>query len=191
MSAMLSTKIKEATKEAHQQLEKQVVLKLKAIRSDADYADVLKHFYAYFNAVEKAIAPYITADVLPDYAQRRNSSYLKSDIVELGQTATNLPETVAPRIENVQQALGALYVMEGSIMGGSIIVQMLAKHGVEQGTSFFSGYGSQTGAMWSKFVAVLNANAQNETQEQQAIDAANETFRKFAETFDRATVGTN
>ncbi len=81
---MLSTNIKEATKAAHQNLEKKVVLKLKSIRSDEDYADFLKHFYAYFNHVEKAIKPYITTGLLPDYAERRNSSYLKRDIEALG-----------------------------------------------------------------------------------------------------------
>lgn len=185
---MLSTKIKEATKVSHQQLEKQVVLRLKAIRSNEDYAEVLKHFYAYFNAVEKAIAPYITADVLPDYAERRNSAYLKADIEELGATIAELPEAKAPEITNVQRALGALYVMEGSIMGGGIIVQMLAKHGVEKGVSFFSGYGPQTGEMWAKFVGVMNAHAQTEAEEIDAIQAANETFGNFAEVFENAAV---
>lgn len=185
---MLSTKIKDATKQAHQQVEKQVVLKLKAIRSNADYANVLKHFYAYFSTVEKAIAPYLTTAVLPDYEERRNSSYIQSDIEELGATVNDLPAVTAPSIANVQQALGALYVMEGSIMGGSIIVQMLAKYGVEKGVSFFSGYGSQTGEMWGRFVAVLNANAANEAQENQAIDAANETFSNFADVFEGTAV---
>ena len=46
-------------------------------------------------------------------------------------------------------------------MGGPIIVQMLAKYGVDKGVSFFSGYGEATGQMWGKFVAVMNATAQN------------------------------
>ena len=185
---MLSTKIKEATKEAHQQLEKQVVLKLKAIRSNADYADILKHFYAYFNAVEKAIEPYVDNVVLPDYAERRNSSYIQADIEELGANVDDLPQAKAPEITNLQEALGALYVMEGSIMGGSIIVQMLAKHGVEKGVSFFSGYGQKTGEMWAKFVGALNENAQNEDQEKDATAAANKTFSNFAEVFETTEV---
>jgi len=180
---MLSTNIKEATKAAHQDLEKKVILKLKAIRSNADYADVLKHFYAYFNAVEQAIAPYITNELLPDHAERRNSEYLKRDIEELSATVDELPEVHAPKIENTLQALGAMYVMEGSIMGGPIIVQMLAKYGVTKGVSFFSGYGEATGMMWGKFVAVMNAQAGNEAEETLAIDAANETFSQFSEVF--------
>ncbi|WP_316816217.1 biliverdin-producing heme oxygenase [Pedobacter nyackensis] len=185
---MLSTAIKEATKEAHLNLEKKVVQKMKAIRSDADYADFLKHFYTYFNQVEQAIAPYITTELLPDQAERRNSSYLKQDIEELGSNVNELPAATAPEIKNAVQALGALYVMEGSIMGGPIIVKMLEKFGITKGVSFFSGYGEATGQMWGKFVAVLNAQANSEAEEQEAIDTANDTFSNFGEVFGEVTV---
>ena len=180
---MLSTKIKEATKTAHQDLEKKVVYKLKAIRSNADYADLLKHFYAYFSAVEKAIAPYIAGELIPDLAERRNSSYLQQDIEELGAHVNELPEVRVLKISNAVEALGAMYVMEGSIMGGPIIVQMLAKYGVTKGVSFFSGYGEATGAMWAKFVSVMNEAAKTGEDEARAIEAANETFSRFGEVF--------
>ncbi|MNJ94000.1 Heme oxygenase [compost metagenome] len=185
---MLSTNIKEATKEAHLNLEKKVVQKMKAIRSDADYADFLKHFYVYFNQVEQAIAPYITTDLLPDHAERRNSSYLKQDIEELGSNVNELPTATAPEINNTVEALGALYVMEGSIMGGPIIVKMLEKFGITKGVSFFSGYGEATGQMWGKFTAVLNAQANNEAEEALAIKTANDTFSNFGEVFGEVSV---
>ena len=73
--------------------------------------------------------------------------------------------------------------MEGSIMGGSIIVQMLGKYGVNTGVSFFSGYGEATGMMWGKFVGVMNAEAKSEEEEDLAVLAANETFERFSEVF--------
>lgn len=180
---MLSTNIKEATKEAHLNLEKKVVQKMKAIRSNEDYADFLKHFYAYFNKVEQAIAPYITAELLPDHAERRNSEYLKKDIEDLGFDVTELPAATAPKISNTLEALGALYVMEGSIMGGPIIVKMLEKGGITKGVSFFSGYGEATGVMWAKFIAVMNAQAATEADETLAIQSADATFSNFGDVF--------
>lgn len=185
---MLSSNIKEATKSAHLQLEKVVVQKLKNIRTKADYADLLKHFYAYFSTIEKAIAPYITTELLPDYSERRNSSYIKKDIEELGFTTDELPLAVAPQIATAAQALGSLYVLEGSIMGGSIIVQMLAKGGITEGVSFFSGYGAETGRMWGTFTAVLNSEADSESDQQAAIQAANDTFSQFAAVFESSEV---
>ncbi|GAA4779114.1 biliverdin-producing heme oxygenase [Olivibacter ginsenosidimutans] len=180
---MLSTKIKEATKTAHQQLEVIVVKKLKAINNKRAYADFLKHFYAYFHAVEQQIAPFITTAILSDIKDRRNASYLKQDIEALGETATALPYAEAPMITNVQQALGALYVLEGSIMGGSIIVKMLEKQGIIEGISFFSGYGPATGEKWTTFIGVLNTYSTQPEQEKQAIQAANATFTNFEKVF--------
>jgi heme oxygenase len=181
---MLSTNIKEATKSAHLNLEKKVIEKMKAIRSNADYADFLKCFYTYFSLIEKAIAPYITLELLPDYKERRNSSYLKRDIEALKGTVEGIPAVQIPQIQNQLQALGALYVMEGSIMGGSIIVKMLEKGGITNGISFFSGYGEETGQKWSAFIAVMNQQAITPEQQQVAIQAANETFARFGNVFD-------
>lgn len=181
--SLLSARIKEETKKSHQELEKKVVLKLKGIRSEADYAGFLNSFYNYFNTVEKANAPYISNKVLSDYTERRNSSYLKADIEELGfeiKPSIGLPQ---PEITSLPAALGAMYVMEGSIMGGPIIVEILKKHGITKGFSFFSGYGAETGKMWSAFVSVLNANASDEQAKQIAVNVANDTFAKFQSYF--------
>lgn len=184
----VSTNIKEATKDAHVALEKQVVQRLKSIRTNADYAAFLKYFYAYFNHVEKAIAPFITEGLLPDYQERRNSSYIKNDILALGSTVEDLPATTVPVIDNHLKALGALYVMEGSIMGGSIIVKMLEKGGITNGVSFFSGYGEATGPMWGKFVAVMNREAVADAQQADMIQTANETFEHFLKVFEKTSV---
>lgn len=184
---MLSTELKEQTKTAHMDLEKQVVRKMKAIRSHADYAEFLKCFYTYFSQVEQVIKPFISAAVLPDYPQRRNSSYLKNDIEALGGRVDDIPVVNVPEVENLAQAFGALYVMEGSIMGGSIIVKMLEKGGITEGVSFFSGYGSQTGQKWGVFTEAMHRQVSGPDQEAKAIKAANETFSKFAEVFDEVT----
>jgi len=187
---MVSTKIKEATKVAHQELEKTVVLQLKQIRSAADYAAVLKNFYVYFHTVEQAIAPYITAANLPDIAARRNSSDIRKDIEELGGTILELPTATAPEITNPAQAFGALYVLEGSIMGGPYIVQMLQKYGMDKGFNFFSGYGADSGKMWASFTDVFNAIPQTEEEENSMITTADETFKRFGDVFASALATT-
>ncbi len=180
---MLSTQIKEVSKEAHLNLEKKVVRQLKAIRSNEDYARLLKYFYSYFNNVEKAIAPFVTEELLPDYKERRNSSHIKKDIETLGGTIDELPQASVPEIKNHLHALGALYVMEGSIMGGKIIVQMLAKGGITEGVSFFSGYGEETPAKWSVFTEVLNSQGATEEQRSAVVESALHTFEHFSNTF--------
>ena len=180
---MLSENIKEATKSAHLNLEKIVIQHLKGIKNDEDYSNFLTKFYTYFSHVERTVSPYITNQLLPDLAERRNSSYLKNDIQALGSAVIEASVPEVPNISNVVEALGALYVMEGSIMGGKIIIQMLEKLGVTKGILFFSGYGPETGQKWAAFTKVMNEEAKTEESEQLAINTANETFRLFEKVF--------
>lgn len=180
---MLSQYIKENTHSAHQKTEGIVVRKLKSIRSESDYAEILKGFYAYFQAVENNIAPYITHTVLPDLNERRNSSYILKDIQELGGNIDSLPEVHAPTVHNTLEALSALYVLEGSIMGGPYIVQMLKKCGIDKGFSFFQGYGDDSSKMWAGFTSVLNKYGQDEETHTRAVEIANLTFENFGEVF--------
>lgn len=180
---MLSTKIREETKQAHRALEKEVMVKLKAISSYNDYAALLRCFYGYFNELEKAIRPFITKALLPDYNIRRSSSYLKNDIDKLGYDTRSLPEVVIPEIGNTLCAFGALYVMENSVMGGSIIVEILKKKGIVKGISFFSGYGPDTTRVWSTFVSILNKLASGSKEEAIVIQGAKAAFNNFQSLF--------
>lgn len=180
---LLSSRLKEETKQAHQELEKRVVLKLKAIRSEADYANFLNSFYNYFTNVEKYIKQYVTTGVLSDYPSRRNSSHLKADISQLGFKVDLVSDKPMPEIKSLAAALGALYVIEGSTMGGPIIVEMLKKYGITKGFSFFCGYGAETGKMWAAFITVVNNYVVTETEQQMAITTANNTFSAFLHYF--------
>lgn len=179
---MLQEILRERSASAHQQLEKIVVAKLKSIRSQEDYAELLKLFYAYFNRLEHVIEPFITDEILPDRSERRHSGFLANDIISLGGTTDDILVPEVPEVNNLVQALGALYVMEGSIMGGAVIVQMLGKYGITTGTSFFSGYGSQTPIKWAFFMESLNKNITASAQ-QEVIEAAVDTFDRFAFVF--------
>jgi len=179
---MIHEELRNQTASPHQQLEKLVVARLKSIRSNAEYADMLKIFYSYFKNLEEVLTPYITTDVLPDYPERRHAVSLAEDIVDLGGDLNELPEVHVPTIDSTAKALGALYVMEGSVMGGRVIVQMLAKPGITQGISFFLGYGPETGQKWNVFIDALRANI-SEEYAADAIYAARETFARFADAF--------
>lgn len=188
---MLSDKLKEATKTNHQQLEKVLVGKLKAIRSAEGYADVLKLFYGYFGGLELLINNTIGDDILPDNAERRKTQSLANDLQFLGsEIPTKATVDELPALNTPLQALGALYVIEGSTLGGKIISKMMQQQlGLEAGAmTFFAGYGNRTDQMWETFKNALDHQAQNPEQEAVVIAAANETFLKFGEWFEKAGV---
>lgn len=179
---MFNNQIKQETREAHQELEKQVITRLKHIRSNDDYGDILYKFYIYFQALEQQLSYYITPDILPDFKERRKSERLKEDLDAIGYKAPAATGPVAiPQLDTPCKALGALYVMEGSVMGGPVIIRILEeKCGIRTGISFFSGYGADTPSMWQSFRHYMNIQATTADTRQEIIAAANETFKNFS-----------
>lgn len=182
---MFNEDIKQETRKAHQELEKKVISRLKRMENAEDYGKLLANFYSYFRALEQETAKFISTEILPDIADRRKSERLLHDLETTGHPVSALPARVTiPAIKDHASAMGALYVMEGSVMGGPIIVQMLEKQcGIREGISFFSGYGAETPAMWDAFKKAMNSLAASENAAQTMIDTANETFRHFSELF--------
>ncbi|MDM1048663.1 biliverdin-producing heme oxygenase [Sphingobacterium hotanense] len=180
---MLSERIKAATKNGHQNLEKQVVYRLKAIENNLDYADLLKFFFSYFETLEQQIANNIPASLEPYFRVRRSAKDIAKDIAVLGADLADLPQAFLPIIENKNQAIGALYVLEGSIMGGPYIVKMLQKQGIETGFNFFQGYGEQSAEKWAKFTKIINTEVAEEKDIEEAIASAHNTFEQFSNTF--------
>lgn len=182
---MLAEKLKTDTLANHQQLEKMLVGRMKAIRTTSDYIDLLQLFYSYFGGLEQQTDRYITEAELPDYQQRRKSSALANDIEVLG----GIPVSVAgsdalPAITNTLQAYAAMYVIEGSTLGGKIISKMMAQQlGISdgKGLSFFNSYGDNTATMWNVFKDKLNVAAKTAEEEAEVINTANQTFARFKE----------
>jgi heme oxygenase len=148
-----------------------------------DYVAILNSFYGYFGGLEKLIERYINESNLADYGDRRKSAALADDIKALGgDVATMANGTELPELNNYLQAFGALYVIEGSTLGGQIISRMIQQHiRIENGfgLSFFNSYGDNTHQMWAKFKDILNKVAVSEADEQIVLAAANQTFLKF------------
>jgi heme oxygenase len=183
-TAMLSDDLKEQTQVNHQLLEKKLVLKMRSLCSQSDYVKLLSFFYSYFGGLEQQISKHLIMERIPDYMRRRKAEALLADIKTLGAEPPALADgSHLPTIVDHRQALGALYVMEGSTLGGEIISRMIGKQlSLVKGLSFFKGYGHETADMWQAFKADLNKpeNLPGDA----VVEAANETFRKFADWLD-------
>jgi heme oxygenase (biliverdin-IX-beta and delta-forming) len=171
----LSGLVKNETQKVHEEVEAILLPALTSIRTTDDYAIILKMFYGYFQPIEKSIEQFLHTGILPDLAERRKASSLLEDLRQLGHATDNLPLcTELPSINDSATAFGALYVLEGSTLGGKHIAKMLAKNAAvpEGATRFFSGYGEQTGSRWKAFLEVFNRQPGGEA----VIASANQTF---------------
>ena len=160
---------------------------MREIRSKADYAALLALFYSYFGGLEAAIGTHFQPFYLPDYAMRRKTSSMVNDLAYLDTALPLLAQGEdLPEITNHFQALGALYVIEGSTLGGSIIGKMLKQQlniTVIEGLSYFNSYGDNTAAMWQIFKQSLNQPGYS-LHNDVIIGAANQAFIKFSNWFD-------
>lgn len=121
-----------------------------------------------------------------DVAGRARSPSLLADLASLGldrQAIARLPRWVPRRgLTSAAALLGALYVLEGSTLGGVQIARALGERmGGEtgEGRRFFLGRGDRNGVMWAEFVERLEAVSADLEAAGQAIDAAVATFEEF------------
>lgn len=175
--------LKEKTMHAHEALEALLIPRLRQINSTAEYVRLLQTFYGFFSPLEGIIEQFLTIRQLPDIHGRRKAVFLLDDIAALGFSTEHLATTShLPLITNEAQAWGALYVLEGSTLGGRGITRMLRKQcgGLSLNhLTFFNGYGEATGPMWLRFQEALNGLEYTDSELAATIQAANDTFLNF------------
>lgn len=80
-------------------------------------------------------------------------------------------------------ALGVMYVIEGSSLGGRVIlknINTVLGHDADNGGSYFTGYGGQTGSHWKTFLGSLIEYATQHNAEEEIIAGANFAFDAIA-----------
>ena len=178
-------KLRRETAADHDRTEAAVPL-LRERLSRADYARVLARLYGFVRGWERWAAARVPADLRPLLAERQRSRLIVQDLEFLGQP---LPGHVAA-LDSISEAqpvsrasfLGAMYVMEGSTLGGQYLAVEVERtlglrHG--EGNAYFVGYGARTGSMWNGFRAVLAALPEADADE--VIASAKRMFAAFAQ----------
>src|SRR5262245_32466583 len=143
---MILAKLKEATREQHENLEGTVNV-MDQMFSAEDYKKLLCKFYRFYSAIEPQIDKLDLASAGYDFNERRKLPKLEQDLRALGawDEAQGLAKWEGlPELGNNAAGFGSLYVMEGATLGGQIINRHLKQHlGIspDNGGAFFNGYG--------------------------------------------------
>lgn len=161
--------------QVHAGLEKKLVTRIRSVQSLDDYISLLRLMYGYYKPLQEKIQPAVSENIDIRYAD-----HILNDIRDLGDSSDNhIPVCQStPELDSAASALGALYVTEGSTLGGRIITKMIAKQlniSSEKGFSFFNAYGDDTQIMWEKFKNVLN-NPRPHHEQKEMMTAAMDTF---------------
>lgn len=147
----------------------------------AGYLDSLVPFYLQLESRLRAVKG--LNRILPDLTRRWKSADLAADLRALGRLPAHEHRTPElPATGTIPQALGALYVLEGSTLGGRILTRLLQEKlggQVEGKTRFLASYGAETGAMWRSLGDVLRETLRTQREQDEAIRAAQSTFTCF------------
>lgn len=136
------------------------------------YARILGSYWSYFQVIEPAIERFLaTCPGQFDYATRRKLPWLECDLSKFDTPApspnmTDQLQTLS-RITEPGEAIGVLYAVEGSTLGGQVIARHLVQNlGIDQSTGarYFTGYGQETESRWQEFCSFAETIAASEKQ---------------------------
>ncbi|HEY3838485.1 MAG TPA: biliverdin-producing heme oxygenase [Bryobacteraceae bacterium] len=173
--------LKRSTADRHRAIEAVVPLTSPSL-TVACYADYLEHllpFYLNIEARLKAL-PGLASAVI-DIAERWKSESLVADLHSLGRSGSSAANAtcITPDIHTLPQAFGCLYVLEGSTLGGEILVRIVRKRLGEQvagTTRFLDSYGPRIRSKWQCLCQAIESRVQQPADRDIAIRSAQATF---------------
>jgi len=141
----------------------------------SDYRSLLVRLYGFYLPFERATG-----------TDHSRTDWLERDLAWLGADTPKVPNlqlcATLPRFDSPPRRLGALYVAEGSALGGRQLSRGLDRLlGTEalDGRRFFVGRGDGTGAAWHSFRNRLARAGRDPARRRLLVSAAIETFELF------------
>ena len=163
------------TAEAHKRLEALPVSA--AITSpkvtNAEYVLYLNLMHDIIRDTERNVF-HLISDIIPDIDSRRKLQWLENDLSALGISMANTPTNLQKNF-SIPFALGVMYVVEGSSLGGRYILKNISSalgHDDDKGAQYFSGYGNTTGSLWKNFLAAITKYEEEHQCSDEIIEGA-------------------
>ncbi|WP_157271651.1 biliverdin-producing heme oxygenase [Azohydromonas aeria] len=137
----------------------EALLRLDEALEPARYARVLAGFAAFVPRWEALVRARLPARLHGWFDARSRLPLLRRDLAALHLAPAAVDDPVAAlALPDLGAALGSMYVLEGSALGGQLIARQLRQRwdmGPDNGAGWFTGHGARTGALWADFRACL------------------------------------
>ncbi|MGO0629461.1 biliverdin-producing heme oxygenase [Pseudomonas sp. SAR267] len=168
--------LRQGTRDCHKLLEARLPFFSPSFDS-ADYRRLLQAYYGFHFPLEHRLSDY-------QGRERHKAPTLARDLLALGLSEADigaLPLCQAlPAIHDEASALGVMYVLEGSTLGGQVLKRAMAERlgiGHDSGAAFLDVYGERTGSYWRSFLERLGRAPAAE--QAATMQAAIDTFTRF------------
>lgn len=159
----LMMRLRAETREAHEAIDGAIDLET-SLASPSAYCALLARFYAFHAGWEPVLASLIGDPAFFD--SRRKLGLLAADLTRLGLAPERIAALAscppAPTVTTISAAYGAMYVLEGSTLGGQLISRQVAERlgfSADDGAAYYNAYGRAVGGMWRAFGERVNQAA--------------------------------
>jgi len=176
--------LKEQTKTIHDNVEGTNLAKyiVDGSMSLAQYKTYLVQNYHSYKAVEDALVSNksMIREELHGFINKNKSEHLRKDIENLNVTIPENPKQM--EFNSEVEAIGALYVIQGSMIGGNLISKKLRTcpelEAIET-HHFFDFCVKDSMKLWSTFKNIVNSAEFSEAEHQEALASAKKAFLCF------------
>jgi heme oxygenase len=154
------------------------------LRDAPSYACFAQRLLGFHRVVEAAAAPLAGPVADLDHPARRRSPLLEADLRRLTRLGVPRPPPAHPAVrlhlDDVAALLGCLYVVEGSTLGGQVLIRWVARDlgpDVAAAATHLTPYGDRTYQRWTELAAVIEQLlAGDPAALRRAVAAARATF---------------
>lgn len=189
--ALRSQRLNQITHGPHERLDKAVKAHA-PFETLASYTRFLTAQYLFQEELKALYNDPQLIQIVPDLPQRCRAEQARADLIDL---QVSVPEPVAGAVQDpsVAEALGWLFVSEGSKLGAAFLIKRAVA--LDLSDSFGARHlGEPAGGRaygWKRFVRILDELPLNPNQEQQIDKGAIAAFERFNELLDHAYAGSS
>lgn len=178
----LLSRLRRETADLHAAVEEAAGLP-QSVRSREDYSALLMQLLRFHASAESALGKRVWrarwAGLGIDLRRYRRTALLVDDLTAMGACVPCPVEPAPFVVATFPAALGCLYVVEGSALGGRVIAPALRHRLGEVSTSFFDSAGRDHPRPWRVLRGVLQRYRGSQPDQDDVIDGARATFVAF------------
>ncbi len=179
--------LKKETYTLHKEIEQNSLAKfiLDTTISAENYQKFLLQNYFSYLEVESAIedSKHIVSGLLLDFIGKNKSNALRKDLTNFATIDLSLSnQEFSFEVNSTQEIIGALYVIEGSMLGSLIIGKQLPKCKNLSGINdfhFFRKNPIEVSKRWKQFSEIIQSFDYNQNEKNQVAESAKRTFLCF------------
>lgn len=174
-----SQRLKDVTRDVHDVLDKSIMAG-NIFAGREQFARFLRMQYRFHRDIEALYGNTALCALLPNLQERRRLERIASDLSDLGTPLPAPAEGALREQASLAEALGWLYVAEGSNLGGTILYKFASERlglGQSFGASHLAAHPDGAARHWREFTTALDSVQLTPEQDDEMLLAALAAFR--------------